>query len=97
MALTKKMEKKSISSDKKLRYACCVCKQNIRTNSEACGTVFIERGINNEGSDSSGWQTAFAHGKCLVGVLPLAGYSFPEFVPKLKGQSKRFKWPANLP
>jgi len=92
----RKMKKKPISKSKKLRYSCCVCKRNIRTNAQACGTILIKRGIEGNGKASSGWQTAFAHGKCLVRVLPVASYSFLEFVPRPSGRPKRISWPPGL-
>jgi hypothetical protein len=62
----------------KLSYQCFVCKRGIRSNDKLKCTVMIERGISESGSKPIPRQFVYAHGKCLVRLIPPTGYSFPE-------------------
>jgi len=55
--------------------ACCVCGKSIRRNDKYRCTLTVHRGIEEKLGST---QFLWAHGPCLVKVIPVAEYSFPE-------------------
>ncbi len=55
--------------------ACFICKKSIRRNDYRC-TVTVQRGTMDRLTGSP--QFIWAHGRCIVKLIPIAGYTFPE-------------------
>src|SRR5579859_7891842 len=59
-------------------YMCFVCKKGIRSNDKFRSTVCVNRGIDGLDRTLGSAQFLYAHGKCLMKLIPLTKYTFPE-------------------
>jgi len=72
------MKRKHKTAKKKELFACCICSESIFPTSEACCTLFIERGVPGHKQRPTFEQSIWAHGQCLKKLIPITEYSFPE-------------------
>ena len=59
-------------------YMCFVCKKGIRSNDKFRSTVCVNRGIEGLDRTLGSTQLSYAHGKCLIELIPLTKYTLPE-------------------
>jgi hypothetical protein len=75
------MNKNHLRGNKERHCSCCLCKKSITPAREPCCSLFIERGVPGFRQRPTFVQELWVHGVCLVDVIPVAEYSFPEFEP----------------
>jgi hypothetical protein len=79
-------KKKPQSSNVKVTsgHACCICGKALG-KSRTTGTLLIQRGvidIFDKSHKVNPRQAIWIHGRCLINLIPIAEYSFPELKPR---------------